>query len=324
MNKNNINQESAEVEQPEVDSTPEFYLDENGTLVWKEAEDALREEQESEEESEEQPEETQEEESEETTTEEEETSEEEADDPNKQESEETMVTVPINGEEVEVPLSELARGYMRQQDYTRKTQELANQRKALQNPLYGATQQPAQPAPTRQQQPDLIALAKRMATQKLGLQSEEELSEVNLEHSLVVFSELQALQQQQAAMVNKQYALDNMERELAAEDPAYNEILLRFKNKIPDMPVGEYTKLQRAYDRGDTATIKEYYEKERKEFYAEKVKTKTKPSPKVPKLEKAGSTPITKPTTKKKVDFRELGHMKPEQKAQLLMDMGIV
>lgn len=36
----------------------------------------------------------------------------------------------VNGEEVEVTLDELLRGYSRTQDYTRKTQELAEQRKA--------------------------------------------------------------------------------------------------------------------------------------------------------------------------------------------------
>ena len=39
--------------------------------------------------------------------------------------------VKIDGEEIEVTLEELQSGYSRQQDYTRKTQELANQRKYL-------------------------------------------------------------------------------------------------------------------------------------------------------------------------------------------------
>ena len=37
----------------------------------------------------------------------------------------------VNGEEVEVTLDELLKGYSRTQDYTRKTQELASQRKAV-------------------------------------------------------------------------------------------------------------------------------------------------------------------------------------------------
>jgi hypothetical protein len=42
-------------------------------------------------------------------------------------TEESEPTVEINGEEI--PISELKQGYMRQSDYTRKTQELANLRK---------------------------------------------------------------------------------------------------------------------------------------------------------------------------------------------------
>ena len=42
------------------------------------------------------------------------------------------VTVKVDGEEVRVPLSEAVAGYSRQADYTRKTQELAEQRQQLQ------------------------------------------------------------------------------------------------------------------------------------------------------------------------------------------------
>jgi hypothetical protein len=43
-----------------------------------------------------------------------------------------FVTVKVDGEEVRVPLSEAVAGYSRQADYTRKTQELAEQRQQLQ------------------------------------------------------------------------------------------------------------------------------------------------------------------------------------------------
>ena len=43
---------------------------------------------------------------------------------------EPTVTVKIDGKDVELPLSELKNGYQRQADYTRKTMEAAEQRKA--------------------------------------------------------------------------------------------------------------------------------------------------------------------------------------------------
>lgn len=41
-----------------------------------------------------------------------------------------LVTIKVDGKEIEVPLSELKSGYQRQADYTRKTMEVAEQRKA--------------------------------------------------------------------------------------------------------------------------------------------------------------------------------------------------
>jgi hypothetical protein len=53
--------------------------------------------------------------------------------PEKSEDEpEPAFKVKVAGEEVEVPLSELVKGYSREQDYTRKTMALAEDRKALQ------------------------------------------------------------------------------------------------------------------------------------------------------------------------------------------------
>jgi len=47
-----------------------------------------------------------------------------------EEGEETEVyTVMVNGEEMEVDIEELRNGYSRQSDYTRKTQEIAEERK---------------------------------------------------------------------------------------------------------------------------------------------------------------------------------------------------
>ena len=67
----------------------------------------------------------------------EEESEEEAEEESEEESEETdgeeeeLYAVTVNGEEVGVTLEELLSGYSRQSDYTRKTQEVANDRKQM-------------------------------------------------------------------------------------------------------------------------------------------------------------------------------------------------
>lgn len=48
-----------------------------------------------------------------------------------EEEQEPVYTVKIDGTEIEVPASELVKGYQRQQDYTQKTMALAEERKAL-------------------------------------------------------------------------------------------------------------------------------------------------------------------------------------------------
>jgi hypothetical protein len=66
----------------------------------------------------------------EAVEEQEETAEEE---PEAEDAPEPTYKVKVNGEEVEVPLSELTKGYSREQDYTRKTMALAEKERTLQS-----------------------------------------------------------------------------------------------------------------------------------------------------------------------------------------------
>ena len=68
---------------------------------------------------------------EEAEEESEEESEEEESDEDEQEEVEEVYSVKVDGEEMEVNLDELIKGYSRQSDYTRKTQELASERNKM-------------------------------------------------------------------------------------------------------------------------------------------------------------------------------------------------
>ena len=62
--------------------------------------------------------------------------EEESEEPEEEEQpEEELYTVRVDGEDVEVTLDELSKGYSRQQDYTKKTQEIAEYRKHYENAI---------------------------------------------------------------------------------------------------------------------------------------------------------------------------------------------
>lgn len=70
--------------------------------------------------------------------------EDESEEEQESDAEPPVYTVTIDGQEVEVPADELVKGYQRQSDYTRKTQELAELRKAEEAKIVQAQQQYAQ------------------------------------------------------------------------------------------------------------------------------------------------------------------------------------
>ena len=98
-------------------------------------------------------EETEEVESEEEESEEEDVSEEsdEEEEPEEEDSKPELFTVRINGEDHEVTAEELAKGYSRQSDYTKKTQELSEYRKQLDQAAQFYQNEIAQTQETRQQ-----------------------------------------------------------------------------------------------------------------------------------------------------------------------------
>ena len=71
------------------------------------------------------------------------------------ESSPDLITVKVNGEEIEVTLEELRNGYSRQSDYTRKSQELAERRKnieALEQEITAEREQYAELLPRMREQ----------------------------------------------------------------------------------------------------------------------------------------------------------------------------
>jgi hypothetical protein len=67
------------------------------------------------------------------------------------EEDEKLYTVTVNGEDQEVPLEELVKGYSRQSDYTKKTQEIAEYRKKAEAAVEQAQQEVYQTQQFRQQ-----------------------------------------------------------------------------------------------------------------------------------------------------------------------------
>ena len=289
------------------DKEPEFYLDDNGNLQWNTDEFEQKEEEDSEPQQEqEQPETTEQEEQEEETT-----------------VEEPKYKVKVDGEEVEVTQDELLRGYMRQRDYTQKTQQLAEQRRQFEQyrPQY---QQPQQQV----QQPvgdDLNVVAKRIAASRLGLNSVEDLSELDFDHITAVVEAKQALLNQQAYMMNRQRNINNLEAQLRSEEPKYDEIMANINSAIQNVPVSQYNRLKQAYADGNPEPLREFFKEMQKDYYSKvikKVEDKKKPS--VPVVEHSSNTPVQPTPKKNKVDFKKFGYMSSDEKAKVLIDMGFL
>lgn len=295
------------------DPEPEFYLDDDGNLQWNTDEYGEQEENKdskselAQEQTEEQPEETP------TKT----------DNPEPTE-EEPKYKVKVDGEEIEVTQEELLRGYMRQKDYTQKTQQLAEQRRQFEQ--YRPQYQP-QPQPQVQPQPQqsLNDVAKQIAVRNLGLNSVEDLSELDFDHITAVVEAKQALINQRNAMMYRQHNIDNLENQLRSEEPKYDEIMQNINVAMQNLPVSKFNKLKQAYAEGNPEPLREFFKEMQKEYYSKAIqKVEEKKKPTVPIVEPSANTPVQQTKKPNRIDFKKFGYMSSDEKAKVLIDMGLL
>lgn len=129
-------------------------------------------------------------------------------------------TVKVDGKDVEVTLDELQRGYSRTEDYTRKTQALAQERKAAQAELESVRTERAQYAQLlgalqaqlqEAQQPN-VDMERLYNEDPIEWVRQRELQRVNAEKMMAIQSEQARLAQEQQAETRKQ-----MQERLAQE-----------------------------------------------------------------------------------------------------------
>ena len=156
-----------------------------------------------------------------------------------EEPEETpdVYTVKVNGEEIEVTLDELRAGYSRQSDYTRKSQEVAERRKAIE----------ALEAEINAEREQYAALLPRMREQlEQQLQAEPDWDKLydqnpveatKLERKWKAAKEqreqqIQAVQaeQQRVAQIRQRQMQEQMAKQLEAEQARLPEMIPEWKN----------------------------------------------------------------------------------------------
>ena len=306
-----VDNQDEQVEQPdgtqqESDNEPEFGLDKDGNLQWNTDEYSQYDNEDSDEE---QP------------LDDDEEGQVQSND------EEPKYTVKVNGEDVEVTQEELLRGYMRQSDYTRKTQALADERQRIENyyrqqpqPQYRPQEQVSEP----QQATNLNDIAKQIAARNLGLDSPDDLSELDFDHITAVVEAKQGLLNQRNQMMSRQQNINNLEAQLRNEEPEYDRIMERVQEEMANIPYREFVKLQNAYETGNVEPLRDFFHTVQKDYYSKAIKKNGQSKRNVPVVERSGNTPVTQKQPRKRFDFKKLGQMTSDEKAQLLIKMGIV
>lgn len=318
--------ESVELEQPTADSdtidTPDFGIDEDGNAVFFNDghfgdDDEVEEEEDPE-----------------VTAE-----------PDGQPQEPETYVVKVNGQEQEVTLDELLNGYMRNQDYTRKTQALAEERRNLQyvqqpqvqpynaNPQAQpqVQQQPQQPQITqRDYYTQLDAFAKKEVENALG----EKFDDYNSLHQAAyadaianVKAEIYAARQQEA---EHQRVVDNFNHTMSKyyQDPNFQGINQLALEKLNSLPYAQAVQIKQAMDNYDVNTIDAYMTAVRNEYYGAnnvptiQKKQQPKPAIKPPYVESAGAAtvPPGNPTTE--IDYSKLRGLSVDQQANILSQLN--
>lgn len=168
-------------------------------------------------------------------------------------------------------------------------------------------------------------MAKRIAARNLGLDSPDDLSELDFDHINAVVEAKQALLNQRNSMMARQQNIDNLEAQLRSEEPKYDEIMANLNDAMQNIPVSQFNRLKQAYNEGNPEPLREFFKTMQKDYYSKAIKkVEQKKKPTVPVVEHSGNTPITQSKKQNKIDFKQFGHMTTEQKAKILLERGFL
>lgn len=172
----------------------------------------------------------------------------ESEEPDEGDEDEDKYVVKVKGEEIEVSLDELANGYMRQADYTQKTQALAQEREEL--AAYKTLAEAIQADPKAV----ILSLAERFGV-SLNSGVDNTLNGVPLDPNDPIEAELLALRQQNAELASK-FQQTESERQRTYEDQRKAEVLRQIEdikraNNDPDLDEGELLRFAVEHQVGD-------------------------------------------------------------------------
>lgn len=194
-----------------------------------------------------------------------------------------------------------------QAGFTRKTQELAAERRAMQEALEQVKGSTPAAGSTGSPQGAYVQEVARAAREQVERYFNQGYDEFDPAHQAAMTLAVQQMYADTAQAAGQQAALVGLEAELRAEEPNYNAVYEYAKARVMELPHREYARLEAAFASGDVRTLRGYYEAARRGFYAERqgVRRGERSGP-APRLEGAGTgaTPGKAPP-----NYTELGRL---------------
>lgn len=270
-----------------------------------------------------------------------------------EEPEQTYI-VKVDGKEEEVTLNQLLEGYMRQSDYTRKTQQLADERRNMQQQYQPQSQPVTQQVSPRQMPPqqgqgeqtppsqqftqaDYYKQLSEFAKEAVRETTGETYDPYNDLHNAIfsnAIADVKAEMFMQRQAEQERIQADNQFREQLGKftsDPNFHEIDVLAQQKLNSLPYSDAIKIQEAFNRRDWSIIDPYLTAVRNEYYGQnqvpsiRPKTQTQEKPKVtpPFVESAGAAEKNPDASKKVYELNNLGKMTNDDLADMFSKIGL-
>lgn len=194
-----------------------------------------------------------------------------------------------------------------QAGFTRKTQELAAERRAVQEALEQATMG-TPTAATERPERALVRQVTEAARGQVEQYFNEGFDEFNPAHQAAMTLAVQQMYADAAQAAGRQEALQGLETELRAQEPNYEAVYEYAKATALELPYREYMRLEEALASGDVRALRAYYDLARRGFYAERhgVRRGERLASAAPRLEGAGAGTSM---GKEPPNFAELGRL---------------
>jgi hypothetical protein len=254
-------------------------------------------------------------------------------------------TVKIDGVEKQVTLDELQKGYMMNSDYTKKTMELADQRKQLEQQLSSLNNPQPQQQQQVQQPPENNPKAyyeklSKYATQRVAQNLGEDFDELNPVHNAALADEIATLR---AAMYERTVAQRNISNlyQKYAQDPNIKEIDSFAAQQLQNLPYGQAIKVQQALQSYNIPVIDAFMGACRDQYYRAKgfVPTNEIPNKQQIAQSQVSTPPVAKQNppfvestgvsqqkpaqTKTSLDYSKIGGLSMDKQAELVAKLGL-